>query len=73
MTCGATFGRHPTRPELVGVCARPVGHAGEHDNVLPETGWTRCPSCRTSGTPHEPGSEECREAALERAISQSDE
>lgn len=37
-----------------------------------ETRWVRCPACHTSGTPHEPNGDECRDAAYERNTSQGD-
>lgn len=41
-------------------------------HVVTEGGWSRCPGCGTSGRPHPVDGEECREAAVEKAISQAD-
>ena len=35
--CGEHYGRHPDLPHLIAVCALPLGHDGEHTNVLPKT------------------------------------
>lgn len=36
--CGEHYDRHPDLPHLVAVCARPLGHDGDHSNVLPKPG-----------------------------------
>lgn len=36
--CALIYEKHPTQPHLMAICNRPLGHDGEHSNVMPKGG-----------------------------------